>query len=580
VRRFRLLGPFEAVADDGTIVPLRTKPRALLAALLLSPGSSISAQSLVDAVWGETAPASARDLIRLYVSQLRESLGESAVETRPGGYAVPADTTIDSTQFNEAIEEGRAARDAGNLEVALDAYDRGLALWVSDSVLPDTPLEGDAHIAAGLLEEQRLAAVEERFEVAMSVGATHELVGHLEGLVKAHPARERLRGLLMLALYRSGRQAEALATYRQGRQYLSDEFGLEPASELRDLERAILQQNPSLDVLRQRRFPQVDPADTVARSPWRRRRTMLTITAAAVVAGAIALTAVSAETGHRNVIAHPNSILALDPHTGHPKKTLAIPGVPVAAGTGGGLLLVGTAAQTLLEINPRNDRLVATVGLPATPRAVVYAAGRIWVSNAEDATLTRVGPGQLVSPPETPEPEAKGPLSLTPSVDGLWVGSFDNAITRLSTEGGATTSFRAVQPHALATAFGSLWVAQATRVTVRRIDLRTSRATLIPVGGPTSEIAASASAVWALGWSDATLWRIDPRTDAVVASIPVAPDASAIVTIGNTVWVVAATSGGLQQIDPRTNRVGRTIELKRAIGAVTADRNTLWLGIR
>jgi DNA-binding SARP family transcriptional activator/glutamine cyclotransferase len=572
--RYRILGPFEALSEDGRTVGVRAKPRALLAALLLAPGTVLSAERLADAVWGETAPASARELIRLYVSQLRESLGEGAIETRAGGYAVPAATEVDAAGFLASLEDARAARASGNVELALAAIDRALALWRGAIVLPDTPLEGDARIAARLLEDARLAALEDRFELALSVRPAHESVAKLESLVTAFPARERLRRLLMLALYRSGRQADALTAYRDGRQHLAEEYGLEPTQELRDLERAILRQDPSLDA----------PQPPGLRATLSRRGTRavpLALALAAAAAGAAAIAAAWAEGGHDRVVVRADSLLAIDPRTGRVTAAIAMPDAPVAAAVGAGLVYVATAAHTLVEIDPRADHVVSTIGLPKEPHAVAYAGGSVWVGNDEDGTLTRIGPGGLVSPPELPEPRAEGRLSFAPEDHGLWVGSVDNVATHLSAEGGATMSTRAVQPQAMTVAFGSLWIAQATRVTVRRIDVRTGRTiALIPVGGPTSSITASGSAVWALTWGGSTLWRIDPRTDAVVAAIRVKPDASAVAVGGSSVWVVAGASGTLQLVDPLRNRVTRTIDVGRAIAAVAGSSRVLWVGVR
>jgi DNA-binding SARP family transcriptional activator len=571
VARYRILGPLVAVGKGGKVVPLRAKPRALLATLLLSPGAAVSVERIADAIWGEGAPASARELVRLYVSQLRETLGGDAIETCAGGYTVRTDNSTDAAEFAAAGETARTARAAGETERALAAFDRALALW-RGPVLVDTPLEGEARIQAHQLEESRLAALNERFELALTARGAHELVAELESLVVAFPTRERLRGLLMLALYRSGRQADALAVYRDGRQHLANEYGLEPGAELRELERAILQQDPSLDLPRS---TPVQPTTTGRRG----RRVLLALVALA--AGATVIAAVWAQNDHGPVRVPTDSLVALDPRTGRSTNAIAISGSPIAMAVGAGLVYVGTGSRTLAEVDPRNHRIVRTIGLPKLPHAVAYAGGHIWVGNEEDGTLTRIGPGGLVSPPERPEPHAEGRLSLARDADELWVGSVDNVATLLTAEGGARMSTRVIQPQAMTVAFGSLWVAQATRVTVRRINTRTGRTvSLIPVGAPTKGVVAGASSIWVLSWTGSTLWRIDPQSDAVTAAIPVGPDASAVAAAGSSVWVVSAASGTLEQIDPSRNRVARTIRLGHLIGAVAASENALWLGVR
>jgi DNA-binding SARP family transcriptional activator len=236
VIRFRVLGPVEPAELPGG------KPRALLARLVLEPGRVVPAETLVDALWREP-PASAHKVVQVYVSQLRKALGADAIETRAPGYLLrvePGETDIGRfEQLAEAAREAREpARRAELLREALELW-RGPALAEFD----DEPF---AEAAARRLAELRLHALEERVDARLELGEHAQLVPELEALVAQEPLRERPRAQLMLALYRSGRQAEALERYRSGRQLLVEELGIEPGPALQELERAILRQDAAL----------------------------------------------------------------------------------------------------------------------------------------------------------------------------------------------------------------------------------------------------------------------------------------------------------------------------------------------
>jgi predicted ATPase/DNA-binding SARP family transcriptional activator len=245
--RFGLLGPL-AVAIDGEPVPLGgRKQRALLGALLLERNRPVSVDRLIDAVWGEAAPDTARNTVQVYVSQLRKLLPEGALETVPPGYRlVAAPDAIDLFEFARLAEDGRSALAAGDAARAAETLRTAFELWRGPP-LPD--LDGvDAVAEVARLEELRLAATEDFVDAELALGRHRRLAGELERLVAEHPLRERLRAQLMLALYRSGRQADALAVYQRARRTLLDELGLEPGESLRQLERAILAQDRSLDL--------------------------------------------------------------------------------------------------------------------------------------------------------------------------------------------------------------------------------------------------------------------------------------------------------------------------------------------
>ncbi|HVD42766.1 MAG TPA: BTAD domain-containing putative transcriptional regulator [Gaiellaceae bacterium] len=224
------------------------KRRALLAVLLLDANSVVSGDRLIDALWGDSPPETARNTIQVYISQLRKLLPESALETAPPGYRLVIEPdNVDLFEFIRLSEEGRTALGAGDAAGGADTLRAALALW-RGAPLADLAWEPFAQAEIVRLEELRLAALEDRIDADLALGRHGQLIGELEQLVAEHPLKERLRAQLMLALYRSGRQADALAVYQRARRTLVDELGIEPSDSLKQLELAILAHDPALSL--------------------------------------------------------------------------------------------------------------------------------------------------------------------------------------------------------------------------------------------------------------------------------------------------------------------------------------------
>src|SRR5215208_725882 len=233
----RVLGPVEAAVDDQPVVIGAGKPRALLAMLALSEGAPVSSEALIDGLWGESPPATAPKMVQVYVSQLRKVLGGSGngaeIVTRGRGYELRlGEGELDVRRFERLLAQG-SPREA-------------LALWRGPP-LDDVASEPFAPLEIRRLEELRLAAVEMAIDQDLAAGRHAEVFGELEALVVQEPLRERLHAQRMLALYRSGRQADALEAYRRARAALVEQVGVEPGPELRHLQEAILRQDPALD---------------------------------------------------------------------------------------------------------------------------------------------------------------------------------------------------------------------------------------------------------------------------------------------------------------------------------------------
>jgi DNA-binding SARP family transcriptional activator len=242
---FRILGPLEVWDNDRPVRLSGAKERALLALLLLHANEAVSADRLVDELWGERPPATARKSLQVRVSTLRKALGSDVLATRDGGYLIRLEAgELDLHRFEALVADARAA---DRPDAAGRLLRSALELWRGPP-LSEFAYEAFAQGAIARLEELRLAALELRLETDLARGLHAEVVPELEALITDEPLREGLRGLLMLALYRSGRQADALEAYRRTRETLLDQLGIEPGPALQQLERAILRQEPDLDL--------------------------------------------------------------------------------------------------------------------------------------------------------------------------------------------------------------------------------------------------------------------------------------------------------------------------------------------
>jgi class 3 adenylate cyclase len=266
---YRVLGSLEVLDRSGHRLPLGgVRQQTVLASLLLSAGSTVPLERLVDDVW-DKPPQTAAKTVQVYVSRLRHELEPRAIESRPGGYALLLDgDELDLAQFEQIAGQGRAALAGGDYARSAQLLRDALALWRGPALsgLSAGPLRREAH----RLEELRLQVIEDRIEADLGRGRAREVVAELQPLVAEHPFRERLRGQLMLALYRAGRQSDALDVYRETRTLLADELGLEPGEDLRQLERRMLAHDPGLELIATEEA--APPMQAPAELPIRARR--------------------------------------------------------------------------------------------------------------------------------------------------------------------------------------------------------------------------------------------------------------------------------------------------------------------
>ena len=380
---FRVLGPLE-VLDEGRQLPLGgAKQRALLALLLLQPNRIVSRDRLIDELWEADPPETARTALQVHVSQLRKSLGRDRIVTQAPGYLVRVEPGELDLELFEELVRGVDRYDAGR---AAQALRDALALWRGP---PLGDLDGSfADAERARLHEQRLLALEQRIDAELELGLHAELVPELEALVRANPLREHLQAQLMLALYRCGRQADALAVYRRGRRQLAEELGLEPGAELRRLEKAILEQDESIAPL------QVSAAYRPLGAAGARRGSLRLLAVAAgalVLAASLAAGIVLATGSSTALVVRPNSVAALDAGTGKVLADVPIGGSPVAIALGAGAAwAVDADHSTIARIDAKTKEVLPIGGLGSEVSDVTFAFGSLWVAGGNDGTLLRI----------------------------------------------------------------------------------------------------------------------------------------------------------------------------------------------
>jgi YVTN family beta-propeller protein len=582
--QFRILGSLE-VATDGRRVSLGgTRQRAVLAILLLHHGEVVSVDRLVDELWGERPPDTATKTVQVYVSRLRKELGEGVVLTRGGGYLLDIEPEqVDAARFERFARDGRNALERGDVSGARDQLGEALDMWRGPA-LADLAYEEFAQGEVARLDELRLATLEERIEADLALGRHAELVPELEILVREHPARERLRAQLILALYRSGRQADALASYRDARRALVDELGLEPSRELQALEQAILTQDPALDPPARRRRP--PPADS-----RRGARVLVALGGAILLLAAVAAIFAAGDEASDPEQASGNSLAVIDPESNRLVATVPTGVRPTDVAAGAGYIWVANRDDdTVTQIAPRSRRVVSTTSPGVSVAGLAADRHGVWIGDIRRSRLVRLDPGfhsVVRSVRVASATEGFGLLGTNPMATGygaVWTGRSYGAVARVDATSREVTARVSVgnEPSAIATGAGGVWVADADDNTVTRIDPASEGAVIATTSvgqGPTA-LAVGAGGVWVANTQDDTVSRIDPRTATVTHTIPVGRRPTGVAADHGAVWVANSLSGTLDRIDPRAMRVESTVKVGAAPQDVAIAHGLVWVSVQ
>jgi DNA-binding SARP family transcriptional activator len=547
---FRILGPLEVTEHGRPLALGGTKQRALLALLLLRANEVASRDRLIDELWGGSPPDSGKTALQVHVSQLRKALGRDLILTQPPGYLIRInDGELDLHRFEQLVATARAEEPVEAARLLRE----GLALWRG------APLAelGDSFAAAErALEEQRLAALEQRIDADLALGRHAELVPELEGLVREQPLRERLRGQLMLALYRSGRQADALEVYRSGRRLLDEELGLKPADELQRLERAILNHDPSLE----------SPVVPVANRPPVAQRLQATSRTEAPVP--------------------PDSVAVIDLQRSRVVGHVLVGRRPVALAIGhGSVWVANTDDGTVSRIHPDRREVIRTIGIGAPAIDLAVATDAVWVANGSDGTVSRIDPS-ADAVVETIDLRGSSELAWNPTYavdaddDSVWIASGRHHVHRIDPATNEPSAIIDVGhvPVGLALGQDALWVV-TTAERALRIEPHTNTATAeVPIGDPVA-LTAGKQGVWV---SDlrGQVWRINPDTGTVTQTTAVGGGLVGLYATDGAVFAANNADGTVVQIDPQDGRVVSLIPVGHAPTDVAPWDGTVWVSIQ
>ena len=583
VIEFRILGSLEVVDGDSLCEVGSPQQRELLTILLLRRGEPISTDLLIDALWGERAPPTAHKIVQGYVSNLRRALGEGLLVTRGRGYELrAAPEQVDVDQFLSLAGEGGRALEAGDAAKAAAVLRAALALWRGPP-LADFSYKAFAQPEIARLEEARLAALSDRVDADLALGEHTRLVSELEALVREHPLRERLVCQLMLALYRSGRQADALESYRNARRRLVDQIGVEPGRELERLQQAILIQDPELEP------PSRVSAPSRVFSAARTWNSGLVIAAGGLVLlGAAVAAAVSLVGGAASVPVAANSVAVINPEGNRVVDRIAVGAGPNGIAVGpGGIWVANTEDHSLSNIDSRSRTVVRTLSLGNTIDGVGADAQVLWTLDTNDrGTVRRIDPtfGSIIATRTL----ARGwgtlpasPTAIAVSGKSAWFADNDAAVVQVGSNGTIlSTTDVGNHPSGIAVGAGSTWVADDAEDTVSRIDSSGGVSQTITVGRGPSGIVAGAGDVWVADTLDNSLVRIDPATNSVTNTIRVGQAPHGVAWGDGSVWVANSGNGTVSRVDPRLDRVISTIRVGQSPQSVAVSRGAVWVTVQ
>jgi peptide/nickel transport system substrate-binding protein len=534
---FCLLGPLEVTDGPDPIRLGEGRQRSVLVFLLLHRNEPVASERLIDAFWGEAPPPTAARMLQNHVGQLRRALGDREgrrLQTRGHAYALRVEHgELDLDRFEELVREGGEALERERPADAAARLREALALWRGPP-LADVAYEAFAQGEIARLEERRAVVLEQRIDADLALGRHANLVGELEALVAQQPLRERFRAQLMVALYRCGRQADALEAYQQARRALLDGLGVEPGPALRQLQAAILRQDPELA-----------PAPTAWPRPLRssrRRRALLGVGGALLVAAAVGAALLTG--GHRDevrALLGTDAVRAIDLASGRVTRAVDVGPSPSRLAADGRTLWVTNAeGHSVEQIDADDGAVRQTVSVGDGPTGLAVADGAVWVVNGLDGTVSKIA-------------SASGEV-----VDTIPVGN---------------------GPSGICIGGGAVWVANSNDRAVVRVDPRSGRRKTIPLETAPTELECGGGAVWASSEAGGTVTQLSAATGAVVRPIDTGAGASGLVLAGGALWVANTLAGTVSKIDPERGDVVTTVTLGAEDGPshLAAGAGRVWV---
>jgi YVTN family beta-propeller protein len=565
----------------------------------LHAGEVVSAERLIDDLWGERPPPGAPKALQAHISRLRKALevngaaspegdgdasGSAAglLATRGRGYVLRVQPgELDLDRFQALVETGRQALAMDDPRQAAGTLRAALALWRGPA-LADFAYEGFAQAPIAQLEEQRLSAVEDRVEADLVLGHEESLVGELTALVRQNRLRERMRMQLMLALYRCGRQAEALDVFQEYRRGLAEELGLDPSPRLQQLEGAILARDPSLDVHPNPAAPAAATADISRLSRGGRKRHRLALGGLVLIALAMtmALLVWLGGGGARRSVIAADSVGTISPSGGALGPVVPLDSSPSSVAAGAGALWVANYSDdTVSEINPATHTVEEKLTGVSTPSGIAVGGGGVWVANNFSGTVSWINPA--VDRVVKPIPVGNGPSGVAVGYGSVWVtNSSDGTLSRINAVSGVPSRPIALGGGATDVAVGAdaVWVSDEADDRVLRIDPNTDQPTdRINVGNGPTAITVGFGSVWVTNSLDGTVTRINPQTDDVVGTIQVGKGPNAIAAGAGAVWIANEFDGSVSGIDPASD-VAHMIKVGSRPQGLAVARGMVWVG--
>ena len=565
-----ILGPIDAVRDGRHVDLGSPQQRTLLALLALRPETYVPLDAIIDALWPDDPPASAAKVVQTYISRLRKALGVEAIDLRDGSYAlrVPREA-VDAARFEDLVTSGRATE--------------ALSLWRGPPLAGASALKSDRL----RLEEMRQRAVEDRLDDELGHGRHAEVVAQARALLAEDPLRERSLGQLMVALYRCGRQADALEVYRDARRTYQSELGLEPGPALRELERRILEHDPSLAP------PDAPTVLDPPSQPLRGRRPRRPLAVAAVIAAVTATFVVIVFVAHGSgdqtrIVVRPHTIVRIDPETNEVVDSIPVGREPAAIVASSDAVWVANERDaTLARVDLRTREVRMIGGVEDVAFLTRDNRGNVYASAWDHPYVWRIDPRKV----EVAERYRVRTRALGLAVGGgsLWVvDRLANAVVRIDLARGSVRDVIAVgrDPLLIVFGYGALWVANSDSGSVSAIrpgvpGLETIEDISRPFG-----IAAGEGAVWVGSNTDSTVTRIEPDTRRKIAKIDVRGEAPwsglfGVATGAGSVWALNRITREVVRIDPRTNDVVARIPLGPGVEPRTLHvaGDAVWLSV-